>query len=86
MSDSVKETQFEKACEIKGTYLWDCRRHKSVTIENDKEHIEQCLGEILNSYIEDERNYVVNEAIISCNQMGDKEFYIQFKREETILD
>ena len=36
------------------------------------------MGEMLNNYIEDERNYALDGAVIRCDQMSDKEVFIQF--------
>ncbi len=36
------------------------------------------MGEMLNNYIEDERNYALDGAVIRCDQMSDKAVFIQF--------
>lgn len=83
--ERIEETRMKQAIKIQeetvsSSIVWDCHRaeHDGITEENIKEHVEECLGEMLNNYIEDERNYALDGAVISCDQMSDKEVFIQF--------
>ena len=83
--ERIEETRMKQAIKIQeetvsSSAVWDCHRaeHDGITEENIKEHVEECLGEMLNNYIEDERNYALDGAVISCDQMSDKEVFIQF--------
>ncbi len=85
IQERIEETRMDQAIKIQeGTVsssaVWDCHReeHEGITEENIKEHVEECLGEMLNNYIEDERNYALDGAVIRCDQMSDKAVFIQF--------
>ena len=83
IEERIEETRRDQALDIERKALWDCRReeHEGISDANVKEHIEECLGEMLNSYIDDKRNYVLNEAVISCDQMSDKMVFVQFRED-----
>ena len=85
IQERIEETRMDQAIKIQeetvsSSAVWDCHRaeHDGITEENIKEHVEECLGEMLNNYIEDERNYALDGAVIRCDQMSDKEVLIQF--------
>ena len=85
IQERIEETRMDQAIKIQeetvsSSAVWDCHReeHEGITEENIKEHVEECLGEMLNNYIEDERNYALDGAVIRCDQMSDKEVFIQF--------
>ena len=88
IDERIEETLLEQAVKIEMeaiplTNAWDCHRpeHEGINDENIKEHVEECLGEMLTAYIEDDRNYVLDGAVISCDQMTDKAVYVQFTEE-----
>lgn len=63
MEERVEETRLIQAVNIETSSLslintWDCHRaeHENRYGDNIKEHVEECLGEMLNYYIDDERN------------------------------
>ena len=85
ITERIEDTRRWQACEIQAEtvsspYVWDCRRleHKDITDENIKEHVEECLGEMLNYYIDDEINYILDGAVIKCDQMSDGMVCVQF--------
>ena len=85
IQERIEETRMDQAITIEAktvssSAVWDCHReeHEGITEENIKEHVEECLGEMLNNYIEDERNYALDGAVIRCDQMSDKAVFIQF--------
>lgn len=85
IQERIEETRMDQAITIEtktvsSSAVWDCHReeHEGITEESIKEHVEECLGEMLNNYIEDERNYALDGAVIRCDQMSDKEVLIQF--------
>ena len=80
MADKIKEIRLERAYEIESATQWDCRVHEDVSEEDREKHEENCLGEMLNSYIADKRNYILDGAVISCDQMSEKKVFVQFMR------
>lgn len=83
IKERIEETRRDQALDIERKASWDCRRleHESITDENRKEHVEECLGKMLNNYIEDDRNYAMDGAVISCDQMSDKMVFVQFRED-----
>ena len=80
----IKKNQLERAKEIEKEVQWDCGVHEENSMSG-QEHLEECLSAMLNAYIEDDRNYIVDGATICCDQMSDKEVYIRFKSDGTTL-
>lgn len=88
IEEEIAETRRKQAINIEyGTVssseVWDCRRleHEGINDENRKEHVEECLGEMLYNYNDDERNYALDGAVISCDQMSNKMVHIQFRED-----
>lgn len=79
MSDR-KEIINEKTEEIKEAEGWQCGKYAAVDPE---EYEKQCLLVLLADYIGEDDNYVVDNAVITCDQMSDKEVDIEYK-EKTI--
>lgn len=67
MSD-IDEIRLDQAKKIETKSKWDCGKHEGFS----QEHIEECLSEMLAAYADDERNYVVDGAIIECDQMSNR--------------
>lgn len=62
----LKEIRLKKTMEIESKTLWDCHKHDYWS----EEHIEECLSEMLSAYIGDSRNYIVDGAVLECDQMS----------------
>lgn len=77
----IKSVQMEKLEDIAEAIDWDfheCPGQESMgTNEN--------LKAMLNYYIGEEDNYVVNGAVISCDQMSDRPVYIERKGNRIII-
>lgn len=76
MSDR-KEIIDEKIEEIKEAENWQCGKYAAVDPE---EYEKQCLLDLLVDYISEDNNYVVNNAIITCDHMTDKQVNIEYKK------
>ena len=72
----------EQAKKIEDETLWDCHEHDDLS---DKQHIEECLSEMLAEYIGDERNYVVDGAEIECTEMCIISHCIKYENGKTKL-
>jgi len=78
----LDEIRLEQAKKIEEETLWDCHEHDNLS---DKQHIEECLSEMLAEYIGDERNYVVDGAEIECTEMCKVAHCIRYEKGKTKL-
>lgn len=78
----IDEIRLEQAKKIEEETLWDCHEHDDLS---DKQHIEECLSEMLAAYIGDERNYVVDRAEIECTEMCKVAHCIRYEKGKTKL-
>lgn len=80
MSD-IDEIRLDQAKKIEIESKWDCHEHEWFS----KEHIEECLSEMLAAYVDDERNYVVDGAEIECTEMCGMPHCIKYENGKTRL-
>lgn len=78
----IDEIRLEQAKKIEEETLWDCHEHDDLS---DKQHIEECLSEMLSAYIGDERNYAVDRAEIECTEMCKVAHCIRYEKGKTKL-
>ena len=77
------EVQKEKVEKIEKESEWECGIHENT--ELNEEHEQECIGNMLKSYIINRDNYVVNKARITCDQMTAKPLNFKFGSDKTSM-
>lgn len=78
----IDEVREEKIEEIKEIEDFSCGKYASKDPENFER---QCIEEMLEEYIEERDNYVVDNAIITCDQMSNENVYIGYEGKKVYL-
>lgn len=80
--EKIEKTREEKIEEIKKDENFSCGKYAA---KYPEEFERQCIEEMLVKYIEDYNNYVVDKAIITCDQISKETVYMGYEGKKVYL-